>query len=257
MDEVLSRVLTWAEGEDAARLVVLTSTRATGQADEHSDYDLIVSLTELGRFDPTCYRPPAARWGDEHLVHGTRTFFRGVVYDDATKIDWTLWPADVPELVAEHGLNDALDCGYRVLLDKDGVTERWAEPTFTAHIPTKPTEAEYAALVEEFWWSATYVKKARARGEEFFARFALDMDMTYDVLRRMLEWRIELDRNWSWKPGAFGRGIERELPPELAQELLDAHGSYEATVALFRTVAHEVGDALGYAYPQYPEDAVL
>lgn len=255
-DAVLSRVLAWAEGEDAVRAVVLTSTRATGTTDEHSDYDLIVALTDLDRFDPTCYGAPAARWGDEHVVHGTRALFRGVVYADGTKIDWTLWPASVPELVAAHGLNDALDVGYRVLLDKDGATARWPEPTYTAHIPAKPTEAEYVALVEEFWWSATYVAKARARGEEFFARFALDMDMTYDVLRRMLEWRIELDRDWSWKPGAYGRGIERELSPELAQELLDAHGSYEATVALFRRVAHEVADALGYAYPQYSEDAV-
>jgi aminoglycoside 6-adenylyltransferase len=255
-DPVLSRVLAWAEGEDAVRLVVLTSTRANGRADEHSDYDVIVALTDLDRFDPASYRTPAARWGDEHLVHGARALFRGVVYDDGTKIDWTLWPAEVPQLVVERGLNDALDVGYRVLLDKDGVTDRWPAPTYTAHIPAKPTEDEYVALVEEFWWSTTYVTKARKRGEEFFARFILDLDMTYGCLRRMLEWRIELERDWSWKPGAFGRAIERELPPELAQELLGAHGSYERTVELFVRVAHEVGDALGYAYPQSAEDAV-
>ena len=255
-DEVLSRVLAWAEGEDAVRLVVLTSTRANGRADEHSDYDLILALTDVEAFDPTCYRTPAARWGDEHLLHGARTFFRGVVYDDGTKIDWTLWPAEAPALVAQHGLNDALDVGYRVLLDKDGVTERWPDPTFTAHIPAKPTEDDYAALVEEFWWSTTYVQKARARGEEFFARFIIDQDLTYECLRRMLEWRLELDRDWSWRPGAYGRGLERELPPDLAAELREAHGQFEPTVALFRRVAHEVGDALGYAYPQAAEDAV-
>ena len=255
-DDVLSRVLAWADGEDAVRLVVLTSTQATGRTDAFSDHDLIVALTDLERFDPTCYRTPAARWGDEHDVHGTRTFFRGVVYDDGTKIDWTLWPADVPALVAAHGLNDALDVGYRVLLDKDGTTEDWPEPTFTAHIPAKPTEEEYVALVEEFWWSATYIKKATARGELFFARFPLEMDITFGVLRRLLEWRIELDRDWSWRPGAYGRGLERELPPELGRALMDALGSYERVEALFTRVAHEVGDALGYTYPQAAEDAV-
>ena len=255
-DPVLSRVLAWAEGEDAVRAVVLTSTRANGRADEHSDYDVIVALSDLDRFDPTCYRTPAARWGDEHLVHGARAFFRGVVYDDGTKIDWTLWPATVTELVAEHGLNDALDVGYRVLLDKDGVTARWPEPTYTAHIPAKPTEDEYVALVEEFWWSATYIKKAVARGELFFARFPLEMDITFGVLRRLLEWRIELDRDWSWQPGAYGRGLEHALPPELGRELMDALGSYERIEALFVRVAHEVGAALGYPYPQAAEDAV-
>ena len=174
-------------------------------------------------------------------------FFRGVVYEDGVKVDWTLWPANVPELIAEHGLNHNLDVGYRVLLDKDGATARWPQPTFRAHIPAKPTEEEYAALVEEFWWSATYVAKAQARGELFFARFVLDEELTYDCLRTMLEWRIELDRDWNWKPGAYGRGIERELPKEIADELEAAHDSVERTIALFRRVAREVGERLGYA----------
>jgi aminoglycoside 6-adenylyltransferase len=259
VDAVLSRVLRWGEAEDAVRVVVLTSTRARaeGPPDELSDYDVILALEDTDCFDAAAaYGMPAARWSDEHDVHGTRTFFRGVVYDDGVKVDWTLWPANVPELVAEHGLTDDLDVGYRVLLDKDGTTARWAQPTYRAYIPQRPTEAEYAALVEEFWWSATYVAKARTRGEQFFLRFVLDVDMTHGVLRQMLEWLIETGRGWEWKPGAYGRGIERELLSGLAAELAGAHGSLEQTVALFRRAAREVGEALGYAYPQHADDAV-
>ncbi len=252
MDDVLARIVAWGEREDAVRLLVLTSSRAAGAGDHLSDYDIVAALTDLDRFDPTAaYRRPAARWGDTHDVHGVTTFFRGVVYDDGVKIDWTLWPASVPELVADHGLSDDLDVGYRVLLDKDGVTARWAEPSFESHVTRKPTEEEYAALVEEFWWSATYVAKADARGEHFHARYALDVDMTYTCLRRMLEWRIAMDRDWAWKPGAAGRGLDREVP-----ELDGVRDSFERTVDLFRTAAHEVGDRLGYAYPQLADDAV-
>jgi aminoglycoside 6-adenylyltransferase len=259
VDPVLARVLTWAEAEDAVRLVVVTSTRgrAEGPPDELSDYDIVLALEDIDRFDAAAaYGTPAARWGDEHDVHGTTIFFRGVVYADGVKVDWTLWPANVPELVAEHGLSDDLDVGYRVLLDKDRTTTRWAEPSDRAHIPPRPTEAEYVALVEEFWWGATYVAKARARDEQFFLRFVLEADMTHGALRQMLEWLIETGRSWEWKPGAYGRGIERELPPDLAEDLAAAHGSFERTVALFRRVAREVGEALGYPYPQYADDAV-
>ena len=259
LDAVLTRILTWAQREDAVRVVVATSTRAwaEGPPDELSDYDVIVALEDVNRFDDAAaYGTPAARWGDEHDVHGTRTFFRGVVYDDGVKVDWTLWPANVPRLVAKHGLTDALDVGYRVLVDKDGTTARWSQPTYRAHIPRRPTEAEYVALVEEFWWSATYVGKARAREEQFFLRFVLDVDMTHGVLRRMLEWLIESGRGWTWRPGAYGRGLERELRPDLADELAGTHGSFERTVALFRRAAREVGEALGYAYPQYADDVV-
>jgi aminoglycoside 6-adenylyltransferase len=258
-DAVIERILAWAEREEAVRVVAITSTRgrAEGPPDELSDYDVVLALDDVDRFDPVeAYGVPAARWGDESDVHGTKSLFRGVVYEDGTKIDWSLWPARAAELVAQHGLTDDLDVGYRVLLDRDGHTARWAEPTTTAHIPRRPTEAEYVALVEEFWWSATYVAKARARGERFFARYILDVDMTYGVLRPMLEWSIETDREWSWKPGAYGRGIERDLPPEVAQALETAHDSFEATIELFRNVARDVGDALGYAYPHYADDAV-
>lgn len=256
MDAVLERIVAWASGEDAVRLVVLTSTRARGDGDELSDYDVIVALRDLDAFDPSVLGTPAARWGDEHLVHGTTTYFRGVVYDDGLKVDWTLWPVGVAELVAEHGLSDDLDVGHRVLLDKDGVTARWPEPTQRAHIPMRPTEAEYLALVEEFWWSATYAAKARARGERFFERFVLEIDLTHTVLRRMLEWLVETERDWQWKPGAYGRGLERELAADVAADLAAAEGSFERTVQLFRRVAHDVGDALGYPYPQYADDAV-
>ncbi len=197
-----------------------------------------------------------ASWGHDDVWRGARTAFRGVVYQDGTKIDWSVWPAGTSDTILEQGLGENLDVGYRVLLDKDGSTANWPAPTFRAHIPAKPTEAEYVALVEEFWWSATYIAKARARGELFFARFVLDMDLTYGVLRRMLEWLIETERDWDWKPGAYGRGIEHALPKHIADELAAAHDSVERTTVLFRRAAHEVGLRLGYTYPQVADDSV-
>ena len=258
-DAVLDRIIAWAEAEDAVRFVVVTSTRARpeGPPDGLSDYDVVLGLDDVRSFDPTAaYGAPAARWGDEHDVHGVKTYFRGVFYEDCVKIDWMLWPAHVAALIAEHGLTDNLDVGYRVLVDKDGATGDWQPPTFRAHIPTKPTEDEYVATVEEFWWSATYIAKARARGERFFERFVLDQDLTHGALRQMLEWLIETTRDWNWKPGVYGRGIERELTADVAAELRAAEGSFERTAALFRRVAHEVGTALGYRYPQHADDVI-
>jgi aminoglycoside 6-adenylyltransferase len=121
-----------------------------------------------------------------------------------------------------------------------------------------PTSHEYEALVEEFWWDTTYVAKALWRGEIVFAKFVLDHDAKLVALRRMLEWRIGLEHDWSLRPGAYGRGLERLLPADLAAELVDTYvgadvaENWEAlfrTTSLFRRVATEVGDALGYRYP--------
>ena len=82
------------------------------------------------------------------------------------------------------------------------------------------------------------------------------VDLTHGALRRMLEWSIEIGHDWNWKPGAYGRGIERELPNDLAHRLAESRDSVERTVALFRLVAHEVGAALGYTYPRRADEAV-
>lgn len=264
--EVLARLVAWAETDEAVRALVLTSTRARDDdsADLLSDYDVVVLVTDApsfvaGRSWTHGYGKPLASWGDETEVFEQMTYFHGVVYDDGVKVDYKIWPRDLLErMPAGAELPDNLDVGYRVLLDKDGVTSRWPSPTFRAHLPSRPTQAEYDALVEEFWWDTTYVAKALWRGEIVFAKFVLDYDAKLVALRRMLEWRIELEHDWSLRPGAYGRGLERYLPPDVAAELAatyvdaDPSANWDAlfrTTALFRRVAVEVGDALGYPYP--------
>ena len=98
-----------------------------------------------------------------------------------------------------------------------------------------------------------------------FAKFALDYDAKFGALRRFLEWRIELDHDWSLKPGAYGRGLERLLPGDIWSELAgtyvgtDVEDNWNALfrlTALFRRVATEVGDALGYVYRRDLDDAL-
>jgi aminoglycoside 6-adenylyltransferase len=145
------------------------------------------------------------------------------------------------------------------------LTVRWPPPTYTAYIPPKPTEAEYRALVEEFWWDTTYLAKALWRDELVFAKFMLDYDVKLVALRQMLEWRAELEHDWSLVPGKLGQRLKQTLPPGLWEELAstyvgpDLDDNWAAlfqTATLFSQVAKTVGAALGYAYPQHVEDGI-
>ena len=271
--EVLERLVAWGEAHRSIRALILTSSRARSDdsVDLLSDYDLIVAVTDIAAFTAnddwvSAYGRPLARWGDRHELYGTTTSFLGVVYADGVKVDYTVWADALLERVAEaEGLPEDLDVGYRVLLDKDGRTSGWEEPTYRAHIPAPPTELEYRALIEEFWWDTTYVAKALWREEVVFAKFALDYDAKLVALRRVLEWRIELDHDWALRPGAYGRRLEGRLPADIAAELASTYVGTEVeenwnalfrTTALFRRVAGEVGDALGYAYPLDVDEAV-
>jgi aminoglycoside 6-adenylyltransferase len=74
----------------------------------------------------------------------------------------------------------------------------------------------------------------------------------------MLEWRMERDYGWSEPTDWMGKGLKKCLPDDFWEEL---EGTYAGagieenwetlfrTLALFRRVAVEVADDLGYAYP--------
>jgi aminoglycoside 6-adenylyltransferase len=162
-------------------------------------------------------------------------------------------------VVERQESTELLDWGYRVLLDKDGLAAALPAPTRTAYIPSRPTEREYQALVEEFWWETTYAAKHLWRDELILLKYNLEVVMKYELLLPMLEWRLELDHDWKWKPGMCGRGLKRALLPDLWSALERTYvgpgieDNWEAVLTittLFRRVAQEVAQALGYAYPQ-------
>jgi aminoglycoside 6-adenylyltransferase len=90
------------------------------------------------------------------------------------------------------------------------------------------------------------------------AKWCLDYDMRYIHLHPMLQWRMELDHDWKAKSGILGKGLKKRLPPAIWTELentyagadiVDNWQSLFRTMALFRRVALEVGQGLGYEYP--------
>jgi len=161
-------------------------------------------------------------------------------------------------VVAEPQLPEEFDAGYQVLLDKDHLTDGLKPPTYAAYIPTPPTEAEYRTVVELFFHEATYAAKHLWRDDLMAAKYNLDHAMKLENLRLMLEWLVEIDQHWSVKPGPYGRRLKKWLRPDLWAELESTYtgAGWEAnwdamfkTADLFRKVAIEVGQHLGYAYP--------
>ena len=105
---------------------------------------------------------------------------RLVLYEDGTKIDYIIWSLALLQRVMDTPrLPDVLDHGYQVLVDKDHLAHGLKPPTYTAYIPKKPTEKEYSALVEEFWWETSYVAKNLWRDELVHAKYNLDFVMKF------------------------------------------------------------------------------
>jgi aminoglycoside 6-adenylyltransferase len=272
---VIDRLTRWGESQASVRAMVLTSSRAVagGPVDILSDYDVVLAVTDvrpyyddrawLAAFGAVLvlYRDPLAT-----LFGLPKTGFV-TQYESGLKIDFGIWSVEILRQVAtDPGLRDEFDAGYRILLDKDNLTDGLPAPTYHAYIPPPPTEDEYLTVVELFFHEATYVAKHLWRGDLMAAKYNLDHAMKQENLRPMLEWQVEIDHNWSVKPGPYGRRLRTWLAPALWAEIEgtyaggDLDANWDAmfrTIDLFRKVAIAVGDSLGYAYPLALDDRAV
>ena len=90
--------------------------------------------------------------------------------------------------------------------------------------------------------------------------------MKHLLVRRLLEWRIEIDCHWSFKPGFFGRGLEKDSDPGtwaqfeatyVGPEREDNWQALFGTIELFRHLAIDVARALGYQYPLAMDEQMM
>lgn len=267
--DVFAKLIQWAESRETVRAMLLTSTRAVPNAtvDMFSDYDVILIVEDIRPFYED--RRWLANFGEVLVVywdpihsdpeHGDEITANVTQYADGLKIDFTLWPVEYfQKIVHAPSLQAELDAGYRVLLDKDHLTDEMKPPAYQAYIPTPPTNDVYQLLINDFFTDAPYMAKCLLRGELLPARWCLDYDMKHVHLRPMLEWHVGVESNWSVPTGSLGKGLKKQLPPEIWAQLEDTYAgastreNWEAlfrTMALFRRVAMDVGAGLGYAYP--------
>ncbi len=265
--QMIDKLINWGERQSAVRAMLLTSSRVNPNApiDVLSDYDVILVVKDIRPFFGdrawledfgkvlVVYRDPIKR------VHGGKKFAYITQYEDGCKIDFTLWSLQVMRGVAgKPKLVDELDHGYAVLLDKDNLAGRLKPPTFKAFVPKPPGKAAYRNEVQLFFHEATYVAKHLWRDDLVAAKYNLDHMMKFKHLRTMLEWQVELEHDWSWKPGDYGRGLKRYLSPEIWSEMEKTYVGADikdnwwalfATIELYRQVATQVGNRLGHEYP--------
>jgi aminoglycoside 6-adenylyltransferase len=272
---VIHRLIQWAQKQESIRAMLLFSSRANPEAvvDIFSDYDILLAVTDVHRFHSedswleefgkvlVVYRNPIG------LENGFERFGFISHYEEGVKIDYCFYPVQYLNWVAKASrLPDSLDNGYIVLLDKDRCTEQLTAPTYTAYLTCRPTEHDYLATIEEFFNDSIYVAKHLWRDNLLIMKHILDYDLKFVSLRKMLEWHRAHEHNWQVKPGAYGKGLKTHIDPEIWAELENTYVGAETeknwaslfrTIDLFRKVATEVAEQLGYQYPDDLERRVL
>lgn len=253
---ILEEITDWATQNENVIALIATGSQARKQVDEFSDYDIEIiarnskELTETNKWFSKFGKVVVFQSFDEGQDYPTRL----VVYEDGTKVDFTL--ADESRInKMKNKLDDLYDRGYKVLLDKTGITKELPQPTKRA-IHKLPSKEEYLETVSEFWFEASHIPKYLLREDLWVVKFR-DWTMK-ELLLRMLEW-YTLSKNPNSDVWHIGIKMKDWLEPEMWKELdtifahFDVQDSWSgllAEIGLFRRVSRAVANKLGFEYPE-------
>lgn len=171
-------------------------------------------------------------------------------FEDGVRIDLTV---QTVQYAKEHIYDDKL---CRILLDKQNVLPAIPEATDADYYIKKPTEEQFHACTNEFWWCSNNLAKGLWRKEMPYVQ-----DMTNFVVRKQLEkmlsWKVGIQTDFQVSVGKSAKYLYRWLDESEYQGYLDTYFGgriEEAWTAilhmcdLFERTAEYVARKLGYTY---------
>ena len=231
--------------------IALSGSRTNPQSvkDEFQDYDAVYIVDDLEDLisDLSWLDQFGNRLIEQHNIVGHRHLYL-MLFEDGNRIDLTLCPK-------EH-IQEWLDseAGFSVLKDDKGLFEAY-KPNAKRYWIAPPSEEEFAASCNEFWWVSAYVVKAIRRSQLIYATDHL-YGICQQELLKILAWQVASDKE-AVDIGKNYKHLFHYLPAEkekVFSALLDLSSiekvgqSLFATMKLFDGEAQELAQKMGFTY---------
>ena len=217
--------------------------------DEFQDYDVVYIVENLEDLisDLSWLDQFGIRLIEQHNVLGHRRLYL-TLFEDGNRIDLTLCPKEhIQEWVDS-------EANFEVIKDDKGLFEAY-QPNSKRYWTAPPTEEEFAASCNEFWWVSAYVVKAIRRNQLIYATDHL-YGICQQELLKVLAWQVASDRGIV-DIGKNYKHLFHYLPAEkekVFSALLDLSSiekvgqSLFATMRLFDGEAQELAQKMGFTY---------
>ena len=153
------------------------------QEDEFQDYDVVYIVEDLEDLisDLSWLDQFGKRIIEQNVIVGHRHLYL-MLFEDGNRIDLTLCPKEhIQEWVDS-------EAGFRVLKDENGLFEAY-QPNLRRYWTSPPSEEEFAASYNEFWWVSAYVVKAIRRNQLIYATDHL-YGICHQELLKILAWQV-------------------------------------------------------------------
>lgn len=248
--EMMNLILQIAESLQV-EAVALSGSRANPRApkDEFQDYDVVYIVDNLEDLisDLSWLDQYGNLMISQHNVVDHRRLYL-MLFEDGNRIDLTLCPKESIQEWVDSEAN------FEVIKDDKGLFEAY-QPNSKCYWTAPPTEEEFVAACNEFWWVSAYVVKAIRRNQLIYAT-----DHLYGICQqeflKVLAWQVTSDRG-AIDIGKNYKYLFQYLPAEKEKEfsaLLDLScfdkitQSLFATMGLFNREAQILAQKMGFTY---------
>jgi len=267
---LIGRFVGWAETRVDIRAAIVIGSRArvVEPADDWADLDIVVVtsdpdyyvgsagwLENIGTVVLTFVEPTAS--GDE--------LERRALFESMLDVDFAIIPLARAQRLLEAKMvpsevANSFGRGMRVIVDKDGIAGKVEKLVASAVAvpPAAPSQSEFLQVVSDFMYHAVFTAKHLMRGELWWAKMSSDCYMQR-LLLRMIEWHARAKHGWSYDTWFRGRFLEKWVDPQVLRQMREVSSHYDepdvkrgllAAMCLFRALALETAERLGYSYPE-------
>lgn len=263
-EEMFQMILEIAKQDERIRAVYLNGSRTNPNVkkDEYQDFDIVYVVNEVIPFlnnpewlkkfgEIAVMQEPNSKafgWGGDHNEQESYTWL--MLFSDGNRIDLHV---DIKEVALNRYLEDTLTIK---LLDKDDLLPDLARANDQAHWIQRPSETEFCAVCNEFWWCLNNVAKGLNRQQ---IPYVLKMyyEVVHPQLFQLIDWSIAQKNNFQITTGLFGKYYENLLTKERYEAYLktypypDSEAIWQAVFnacELFRELGIEIAESLGFSY---------
>ena len=231
--------------------VAMSGSRTDTKApkDEFQDYDVVYIVDNLEDLisDLSWLDQFGKRIIEQEVTLGHRHLYL-MLFEDGNRIDLTLCPKEYIQEWVDSEAN------FEVIKDDKGLFEAY-QPNSKRYWTAPPTEEEFAASCNEFWWVSAYVVKAIRRNQLIYATDHL-YGICQQELLKVLAWLVTSDRgvvdigkNYKHLFQYLPAGQEKEFSALLDLSSIDKiTQSLFATMGLFNREAQILAQKMGFTY---------
>ena len=227
-EEMFDLIISTAQKDDRIRAVYMNGSRRNKKVkkDIFQDYDIVYVVRKnkpfyeeknwIDIFGERLYMqcPDEIDRCNGFHVDFDKCYGWLIQFKDGNRLDLHVIPEEEVKV-----LDDKLCV---ILLDKDGILPTVSEPTDEDYWIKKPTQKEFEACCNEFWWCLNNVAKGLWREEIPYVHKML-YDGSHLELVKLLNWKIGYETEFRISTGKASKYLQKYLDGDIWNRFLDTY----------------------------------